>query len=240
MDSSRHTGKRAIVTGAASGIGLAIAQRLAAEGAEVIGVDLNPVEGDGFTGRQVDITSQADVDRLVAEVGKVDILVNNAGIMDHFLPLTETPDDVWERVLDVNITGPMRLTRALLPAMVEAGAGAVVTVGSEASVRGGVSGAAYVSSKHGVLGLVKHVAFFYGPKGVRSNAVLPGGVETGIGSTAMPQSQWAIERAGVALASMTPIAKPDQIAAAVSWLASDEASNINGAILAADGGWSAA
>ena len=229
-----------MVTGAASGIGLAIAQRLAAEGAEVIGVDVNPVDTDGVTGRQADITSRADVDRLVAETGTVDILVNNAGIMDHFLPLTETPDDVWERVLAVNLTGPMRLTRAILPGMVEAGGGAVIAVASEASVRGGVSGVAYASSKHGVLGLVKHVAFFYGPKGIRSNAVMPGGVETGIGSTATPQSQWAIERAGAALASMAPMAKPDQIAAAVSWLASDEASNINGALLAADGGWSAA
>lgn len=212
----------------------------------MVGCDLNQ-EGLDETaglapGRYIaaDITDQADVDRLVAEAGPIDILVNNAGIMDHFLPLTETEDDLWDRVLAVNLTGVMRLTRAVLPGMIDRGAGVVVTVASEASLRAGVSGAAYAASKHGVLGLVKHVAFFYGPKGVRSNAVLPGGVETGIGATAMPQSQWALERAGVALASMAPMAKPDQIAAAVSWLASDEASNINGAIMAADGGWSVA
>jgi NAD(P)-dependent dehydrogenase (short-subunit alcohol dehydrogenase family) len=92
--------------------------------------------------------------------------------------------------------------------MVEAGSGVVVTAGSEASLRGGVSGSSYSAFKQGILGLVKHVAHFSGPEGVRSNAVLPGGVETGIGASAMPQSQWAIERAGMALAWMSPIAAP--------------------------------
>jgi NAD(P)-dependent dehydrogenase (short-subunit alcohol dehydrogenase family) len=115
-----------------------------------------------------------------------------------------------------------------------------VTVASAASTSAGAAGVAYTSSKHGVIGLVRHVAFFYGQFGIRSNAVLPGGVETGIGSTAEPRSGWAMERAQLKMATMGPIAKPDEIATAVSWLASDEASNINGAIVAADGGWSAA
>jgi NAD(P)-dependent dehydrogenase (short-subunit alcohol dehydrogenase family) len=150
------------------------------------------------------------------------------------------PDDVWDRVLAVNLTAPMRLSRAVLPGMVEAGRGSIVTVASEASLRAGASGTAYTASKHGVLGLVRSTAFFYGPKGIRANAVLPGPVETGIGASSAPQVQWAMERAMAALAAMPATAQPDEIAAAVSWLASDEASNINGAVLTADGGWSAA
>lgn len=239
MDTARHAGKRALVSGAASGIGLAIAGRLVAEGASVIGLDIDEVSVPGVTGVRADVTDDAAVRQAVAGAGRIDILVNNAGVMDHFLPLAEMSDEVWERVLGVDLGGPMRLTRAALPGMLEAGGGAIVTIGSEGSLRAGVSGAAYTSAKHGLLGLVKHVAYFYGPQGIRSNAVLPGGVNTGIGASAAPQSQWAYERAGLALASMPGMAEPDQIAAAVSWLASDEASNVNGAVLAADGGWSA-
>lgn len=249
MDTNRHAGKHAIVTGAANGIGLATALRLAAEGAHVVGLDANPqaIEqarpqlGDAVELLQADITNADDVARVVQAAGdRVDILANVAGIMDHFVPLGELDDELWDRVLAVNLTGPMRLSRAVLPAMVAQGGGAIVTVASEASLRAGASGAAYTASKHGVLGLVRSIAFFYGPKGVRSNAVLPGPVETAIGATAMPTSQWAIERAGVALASMPPVAKPDQVAAVISWLASDEASNVNGAVVTSDGGWSTA
>jgi NAD(P)-dependent dehydrogenase (short-subunit alcohol dehydrogenase family) len=161
--------------------------------------------------------------------------------MDHFLPLGEVDDETWFRVLDVNVNGVMRLTRAVLPLMEGNGGGAVVTVASEASLGAGASGVAYATSKHGVIGLVRSVAFFYGPKGVRSNAVLPGPVNTAIGASASPGVPWAMERAMGKFATMpaTP-AEPDQIATVISWLASDEASNVNGAIVTSDGGWSAA
>lgn len=252
MDTERHSGRTVLVTGAASGIGRAIALRMAAEGADVLACDLGE-EGLAATAEQAaaqgcsvrtavaDVTSADDIEELLAAAGpRVDVLVNNAGIMDHFLPLGELPDDVWDRVLAVNLTAPMRLSRAVLPGMVEAGRGSIVTVASEASLRAGASGTAYTASKHGVLGLVRSTAFFYGPKGIRANAVLPGPVETGIGASSAPQVQWAMERAMAALAAMPATAQPDEIAAAVSWLASDEASNINGAVLTADGGWSAA
>lgn len=252
IDPTRHVGKVAIVTGVGSGIGQAILVRLVAEGATVIGLDINQA-GEEKTAQMVadhpgsarfevvDVADQAAIDRLLTTVGPtVDILVNNAGIMDHFLPLTEVDDATWDRVLAVNLTGVMRLTRAVLPFMRAAGAGSVVTVASEASLRAGAAGVAYTASKHAVLGLVKHIAYFYGPEGIRSNAVLPGGVATGIGETAAPASAWAWERAGRALGTAGPAADPDQIAAAVSWLASDEASNVNGALVTDDGGWSAA
>lgn len=249
MDTSRHSNRTAIVTGAASGIGRATAIRLAGEGAKVIACDVSEPGlaetlaqlGDGHETVAADVTSQADVERVVAAAGgSIDVLANVAGIMDHFMPLGELDDDTWSKVIGVNLTGVMRLTRAVLPMMQEAGHGAIVTVASEASLGAGAAGAAYTTSKHGVIGLVRHVAFFYGPSGIRSNAVLPGAVETGIGASSDPRSDWVMPRAQLKMATMGPVAQPDQIATVVSWLASDEASNVNGALVTSDGGWSAA
>ncbi len=252
MDPTRHAGKVAIVTGAASGIGRATAIRLAREGARVFGCDIaeaaladlrSEVEQEGLPIELVpaDVTVQADVERLVAAAGpRIDVLANVAGIMDHFLPLGELDDETWERVMAVNVTGVMRLSRAILPIMLAAGGGAIVTVASKASLGAGAAGVSYTTSKHAVIGLVRSIAYFYGPQGIRSNAVLPGPVETGIGATAAPKVPWAMERAQLSMATMPPATQPDRIAAAISWLASEEASFVNGALLSVDGGWSAA
>jgi NAD(P)-dependent dehydrogenase (short-subunit alcohol dehydrogenase family) len=198
MDTSRHTGKVAIVTGAANGIGLATALRMAKEGARVIGCDVNEEaltaaratfahQGVEVELTNADVTRQDDVDRVVATAGdRVDVLANVAGIMDFFLPLGEVDDQTWDRVMAVNVTGPMRLSRAVLPVMLARGGGSIVTVASKASVGAGAAGAAYTTSKHAVIGLVKSIAYFYGPRGIRSNAVLPGAVATAIGATAAP------------------------------------------------------
>lgn len=252
MDRTLHQGRTVIVTGAASGIGRATVLRFAREGARVLACDVDgdglegtraEVEGDGLAATFVraDVTRQEDVDRVVAAAGDtVDVLANVAGIMDHFIPLGELDDDTWDRVVGVNLTGVMRLTRAVLPSMRAAGSGAIVTVASKASISAGASGVSYTASKHGVIGLVKHVAYFYGPDGIRSNAVLPGPVETGIMSTAAPRVPWAMERAQKSMATMTDPAAPDAIASVVSWLASADAAFVNGAMVTADGGWSTA
>lgn len=252
MNSTRYEGRTAIVTGAGSGIGQATVVRLVGEGARVIGCDLN---GDGLAATAAllgdlspattlltgDITDQGFIDSVVAAAdGTVDMLANVAGIMDHFVPLGDIDDTLWDRVLDVNLTAVMRMTRAVIPGMQAAGVGAIVTVASKASLSGGSSGVAYAASKHGVLGLVRHVAYFYGPAGIRSNAVLPGPVETGIGASAAPTVGWAMERAVLSMATMGAMAAPDQIASAISWLGSDESLNVNGAVLLSDGGWSSA
>jgi len=252
MDRERHTDKFAVVTGAGSGIGRATALRLAREGAHVIGCDVSApaleetrarfaAEGVQVSLVTADITHQDEIERLVHAAGRrIDILANVAGIMDHFIPLGELDDATWNHVLDINLTGVMRLSRAVLPIMEAGGGGAIVTVASEASLGAGCAGATYTTSKHAVIGLVKHIAYFYGPKHIRSNAVLPGPVETGIGATADPRSGWAMQRAALAMATMPEAAEPDEIATLISWLASDEATNVNGACVTADGGWASA
>jgi NAD(P)-dependent dehydrogenase (short-subunit alcohol dehydrogenase family) len=253
MDATRHAGKTAIVTGAGSGIGRATALRLAREGAVVVGCDIDEVrlealsaefDAASLTGRFIrcDVTQQRDVDELVAAAGeRVDVLANVAGVMDHFVPLGELDDATWERVMAINLTGVMRLSRAVLAPMIAAGGGAIVTVASEASLSAGAAGVAYTTSKHAVIGLVRSIAFYYGPRGIRANAVLPGAVATDIAASASPTVPWAMERAMVKLASMPEgVADPDQIASVISFLASEEASNVNGAVVTADRGWSAA
>ncbi len=252
MDTQRHAGRVAIVTGAASGIGRAVAIRLATEGATVIGCDvdadgldqtLKAITDSGQTARTVvaDVCDQADVDRVVAAAseGRVDLLANVAGVMDFFLPVSELDDATWDRVLAINLTGPMRLCRAVVPLMVGGGGGAIVNVSSVGGLTGSVAGTAYVASKHGVVGLTRSIAYLYAEDGVRCNAVCPGGVETNIGRTAVPKVAWAYERLEKSFASAKRMAAADEIAALVSWLGSDEASNVNGAVVTADGGWTA-
>ncbi|MFF3573911.1 SDR family NAD(P)-dependent oxidoreductase [Nocardia jiangxiensis] len=251
VDVHRHDGKIAIVTGAASGIGRATAARLAREGASVFGCNVRSdtrqaaeqffaEQSLDVTMLQADITAQADIDALVSAAGdRIDILANVAGAMDQYRPLGEVDDDTWLRVVDVNLTGVMRMSRAVLPLMLNAGGGAIVTVASRAALGAGPAGVAYATTKHGVLGMIKSIAWFYGPQNIRSNAVLPGGVHSEM-HTKSDRSGWAFERAEIAKATMPPKAEADEIATAISWMASDEASNVNGAVLSVDGGWSSA
>lgn len=250
MTHQRYAGRVALVTGAGSGIGQATVLRLAAEDAIVVGCDLDTA-GLEATGKLLaaddhqatlltaDITVQADVDRVVAALqgAPVDLLANVAGIMDGFLPVTDLDDAMWERVVAVNLTGPMRLCRAVIPAMRAAGGGAVVNVSSIGGLTGSVAGTAYTSAKHGLIGLTRSLAYLYGPDGIRANAVCPGGVRTNIGRTAVPRSQWAYDRLERSFARATRMAEPDEIATLIAWLGSAEAGNVNGAVITADGGW---
>lgn len=252
MDAGRFSGLTAIVTGAGSGIGRATAVRLAAEGARVVACDLMPdrvaetvatimAGGSGeAVGAVGDITDQRHIDALIADAGaRVDVLVNCAGIMDAFLPVGELDDATWERVLDVNLTAPMRTTRAVIASMVAAGSGSIVNVASAASLHGGASGTAYAASKHGVIGLTRSTAVLYRAAGIRCNAVLPGGVDTNIGATAAPRSDFAMSVLGPLMSIIPPVAQPEDLAAAICWLASPDARNVTGALLSSDGGWSA-
>lgn len=247
-ETGRFAGKTAVVTGAGSGIGKATALRLAEEGARVVASDISAERLAALVeenpGREIvtvagDISSaEAIADVLAAAEGRVDALANIAGIMDGFLPAAEVDDDTWDRVFRVNVTAIMRLTRAVLPLMLEAGGGSIVNVSSEAGLRGSAAGAAYTASKHAVIGLTKSTSVFYAPNGVRTNAVAPGGVATNVDGTF--KSQLAGERLGPILqTNVGSVAQPEQLAAAITWLLSDDSANISGVVLASDGGWSA-
>jgi NAD(P)-dependent dehydrogenase (short-subunit alcohol dehydrogenase family) len=140
--------------------------------------------------------------------------------------------------MDVNVTAIMRLTRAVLPRMIEAGGGAIVNVTSEAGLRGSAAGVAYTTSKHAVIGYTKNTAFMYAPKGIRVNAVAPGATATNI--EAPWNSEWAQGRLGPLMQVIIPgVATAEQLAAAITWLASDDSANVTGVVLPSDGGWSA-
>lgn len=249
--SDRFEARTAVVTGAGSGIGRAVAIRMAAEGARVIATDIRADRVDEVVaeiaalgraepvGVLADIGDADDIAPIVeAASGSVDVLANVAGIMDGFIPVGEVDDATWERVMAVNLTGPMRLTRALLPTMTAAGRGSIVNVASEASLRASASGAAYTTSKHGLIGLTRSTAVMYGPAGIRCNAVCPGATVTNIEAT--PRSEFAMGIIGKYFATIPPPATAEEVAAAVCWLASPDSANVNGAVLASDGGWSAA
>jgi NAD(P)-dependent dehydrogenase (short-subunit alcohol dehydrogenase family) len=244
----RFAGKTAIVTGAGSGIGRATAVRLAQEGARVIAADISQPRlkelVDDFPDLEFvtvpgDIVSQEDVEAIIAASnGRVDALANVAGIMDAFLPPAEVDDATWQRVFDVNLNAVMRLTRAALPLMIDAGEGSIVNVSSEASFRASASGAAYTASKHAVNGYTKSVAVFYKGKGIRCNAVAPGAVLTNI--EAPFRSEHAAAVLGPIMQTTVPApANSEDLAATITYLLSDDARNMNGAIVACDGGWSA-
>lgn len=152
-------------------------------------------------------------------------------------PLHEVSDAIWERVFAVNVDGMFRLSRAVLPVMLAAGTGAIVNVASEAGLRGSAAGAAYTASKHAVVGLTRSAAFMYAPRGIRINAVAPGPVATNIAGPDMSGEYQ--QRIAAAMAMLPPIAEPEQLAASITFLLSDDGTNVNGVILPSDGGWSA-
>ena len=253
MTSPRLQGRVAVVTGAASGIGRAITVQLAGEGALVVAADVNgprlretaalAAEGGKTVTVLGDLRDPATLQRIVAaadEQGGADILVNNAGVMDWFLPAADVDDDTWDRLMDINAKAPMRLMRAVIPTMAEKGRGAIVNIASIGGLVGGAAGLAYTASKHALVGMTRNTAFFYGPKGIRSNAVCPGGVATNIAEGgAQPRVPWAFERLQAGFVRGQRMAQPEEIASLVAWLASDEAVNVNGAIIPSDGGWTA-
>ncbi len=247
LTEGRFVGKTIIVTGAGSGIGRATASRVAREGGRLIAVDMNEAGLQEFKASLPDadittvvanITAEDDIKKVVDTAGDViHGLANVAGIMDKMQPIGEADDAMWDKVIAVNLMGMVKLTRAALPHMLPLGNASIVNITSEAGLRGSSAGVAYTASKHAVIGVTKSTAFMYGPQGLRTNAVAPGGVATNIGGESA--SELANKRLEPQYASMPEIARPEQLAASITFLLSDDSTNINGAILPSDGGWSA-
>ncbi|WP_104164408.1 SDR family NAD(P)-dependent oxidoreductase [Cryobacterium sp. N22] len=248
IDAGRFTGKTVIVTGAGSGIGRATASRVAREGGRVIAVDISQERLDDFVAEfagadivpvVADITDDTAIAAIVeAAGGQIDALANVAGIMDDMTPVHEVTDAVWQRVFAINVDGSMKLMRAVVPGMLERQSGSIVNVASEAALRGSAAGVAYTASKHAVVGLTKSSAYMYGPSGIRVNAVAPGPVITNI--EAKFASELGAQRVRAGMAVLTDAVEADALAASITFLLSDDGVNVNGQVLASDGGWSVA
>ena len=243
MSTKELAGKKALVTGATSGIGRFIAVKLAEAGATVyvsgrraeLGKEtVELIEQAGGTGHFIvaDVANVDDVRKLAEEVGEVDVLVNNAGIFP-FSPTPEQALDSYQQVFDVNVRGTYFLTAALVPAMVARGNGVIVNVSSIAAVIGTPVGSVYNASKAAMDALTRSWAVEFGPAGIRVNSVAPGPIATDA----------AVEGAGelfetiTGLTALQRVGRPDEIAEAVLFLASEKSSYVTGAVLTADGGY---
>jgi len=251
----RLEGKTAIVTGAASGIGKAIAVRYAREGANVVVTDLNEegaqntaaaiaAAGGNAIAVRANVADRADVDRLFDETvkayGTLDVLVNNAGIMDNFAPVGDVTDELWDRIIAVNTTAVMRTSRKAVELFLPKESGSIINVASIGGLNGGRAGAAYTASKFAVIGLTLNTAFMYALKGIRCNAIAPGAVETNIGASMGQPDAFGYSRMQLTLPANPRAGKPEEIAGLAVFLASDEAGYVNGAVIPVDGGWTTA
>lgn len=239
----RLEGRTALVTGGASGIGAAIAARLAAEGAEVVIGDIN-VDGAaelagqiGARAERLDVTDPDSARTAVSEHGPFEILVNNAGT-DGFGFFTHTDPGQWERVMAVNLGGVFACTHAVLPGMQEAGYGRIVNIASEAGRVGSKGSAVYSAAKGGVIAFTKAIARENARYGVTANSIAPGPIETPLLMGALEAGEIG-ERIIETMKSATQmrrLGKPEEVAAAVAFLVSDDASYVTGETLGVSGG----
>lgn len=229
--------KTAVVTGGASGIGLAIARRLRADGIDVATLDLKTPDGElAFS---ADVTNRSQVDAALAAIrqrlGPVTILVNAAGL-DGFKRFSNITFEDWQRVIDVNLNGVFHTIQAVLPDMVAAGWGRIVNISSSSTHSGTPYMAHYVAAKSAVNGLTKALALEYGPSGITVNAVPPGFIDTPMLRNAAAQGHLGDIEQNIARTPVRRIGKPEDIAAACAFLVSEEAGYITGQILGVNGG----
>lgn len=229
--------RTALVTGGGSGIGQAIAQRLRADGYRVATIDLNPDDTE-FAFR-ADVTDRAQLDaalqQINAALGPVEVLVTAAGV-EGFKKFTDLSFADWERVINVNLNGVFHCIQAVLPAMIDAGWGRIVNISSSSTHSGTPYMSHYVSAKSAVNGLTKSLALEYGPAGITVNAVPPGFIDTPMLRKAAGRGFLGDIDDNIAKTPVRRIGRPEDIAAAVAFLASDEASYITGQILGVNGG----
>lgn len=241
----RFTDKVVLVTGAASGMGVYEAKAFAKEGAKVVVADVNAegakatakeiaADGGEAIGSGVDLTNaeqlQSMVDDVLAHFGRIDVLVNNAGVFDKYATLLDTSDELWDLIYNINIKAVFRLTKLVLPQMIERGHGSIVNIASVAGLIANKGGAAYTSSKHAVIGLTKHLSSTYAKDGIKVNAICPGTIVTPLIKDVIaniPKDNVPMHRFG----------EPEEVADLALFLASDEAAFMSGAIVPIDGGF---
>jgi NAD(P)-dependent dehydrogenase (short-subunit alcohol dehydrogenase family) len=244
--------KVAVVTGAGSGIGLAIAKKLATAGYTIVAADVATAKVEALAqelqrggARALAVTAnlakredaQAMIDVALKTYGRVDVLVNNAGIMDGFTPLADLDEARWQRVMSVNLEGALWASQRVLSSMLERQHGVIVNIASVSGLTGGRAGVAYTTSKHALIGLTRSVAWQYGTRGVRCVAVCPGAIDSGMQAGEPPAD--FMEKFQLLMASLPAPGATEDIANVVNFLVSDEARYINGSIITADGAWMA-
>lgn len=242
-----------IITGASSGLGKETAALFAKQGAKVVAVARRmerleelAEETKGFDGQVIpfegDVGKGEDIKEIVKfsleKFDKIDVLINNAGIIDEHMPAGDMTNEMWDNVLNINLTAPMKLTREVLPTMLEQGSGNIINVSSVGGLNGGRGGAAYVSTKHGLIGLTKNTAFVYADKGIRCNAICPGSVPTEIGNSETI-NKLGLNKIMSGFANAPRMGTSEEIANILLFLASNESSLINGVAITADAGWTA-
>ena len=239
--SGRLEGKKALVTGAASGIGAACVQRFHDEGAQVAGIDVTAPESNLCTALELVDVREADavdvaVGNIMAVLGQIDVLVNAAGVSS--FGTADTIDEAeWSRVVDINLKGTWLVARAVLPGMVERRSGSIVNLASVEGIEGGQAQTAYNAAKGGVVLLTRSMAVDYGPSNVRVNCLCPGMIETPMTAPLQEPGLKGVHDWFEAQHLLGRTGRPEEVAAAALFLASDDASFVTGHALAVDGGY---
>lgn len=248
--------KVAIITGASSGIGKAVATLFAQEGAIVVAGarrleklnDLKQnVENKGYEGKivpvEVDVSKDEDlkklVDTAIENFNTIDILVNNAGILDEYKALENIEDDLWMKLFDVNVHSIMKLSRLVIPVMKTNKAGSIINTASVGGLHGMRGGLGYVATKHAVVGMTKNIAYTYADQGIRCNAVAPGSISTEIGAKVANPDMLTLNKLMDSAKLFPYLATPEDLAKTYLYLASDDSPFTNGTVVVVDGGWTA-
>lgn len=257
--------RMAVVTGAGSGLGQAIGIKLAADGFAVAAIDLDEATaretarqiekaGGRAIGYKADVSRSAELDQAItaaiAELGPLEVMVNNAGILDGYFDVDEMDEALWRKVIDVDLTSVFLGSKRALKEMLPRKRGRIINMSSVAGLNGTGGGAAYIAAKHGVIGLTRQMAVQYGARGIRANCICPGAIPTALrahSQAILGPGVPDMSGRGVAVnddmvRALVPVGvrgTPEDIADAVSFLASDAANYINGHALVVDGGWRA-